>query len=118
MPGTLLKLLVEDKLLHSGKVPVNAKLRPLRREKRGTELHNYPLVSFQNVSLGMKPESFPVQKILHGEEPGYEAREAYHQNPCPISKCMVKLLPITVSFPGVGGGGLLSMQHSFLERSC
>ena len=38
MLGTLLKLLVKDKLLHSGKVPVNAKeqqLRPLRREKRG-----------------------------------------------------------------------------------
>ena len=31
--GTLLKLLVKDKLLHSGKVPVNAELRPLRREK-------------------------------------------------------------------------------------
>ena len=26
--GTLLKLLVKDKLLHSGKVPVNAELRP------------------------------------------------------------------------------------------
>ena len=30
----LLKLLVEDKLLHSGKVPVNAEMRPLRRETR------------------------------------------------------------------------------------
>ena len=38
VPGTLLKLLVKDKLLHSGKVPVNAELRPLRREKRGTEV--------------------------------------------------------------------------------
>ena len=28
--GTLLKLLLKDKLLHSGKVPVNAELRPLR----------------------------------------------------------------------------------------
>ena len=28
--GTLLKLLVKDKLLHSGKVPVNAELGPLR----------------------------------------------------------------------------------------
>ena len=37
--GTLLKLLVKDKLLHSGKVPVNAELRSLRREKRGTEVH-------------------------------------------------------------------------------
>ena len=36
--GMLLKLLVKDKLLHSGKVPVNAELRPLRREKRGTEV--------------------------------------------------------------------------------
>ena len=36
--GTLLKLLVKDKLLHSGKVPVNADLRPLRREKRGLEV--------------------------------------------------------------------------------
>ena len=31
--GTLLKLLVKDKLLHSGKVPVNAELGPLRKEK-------------------------------------------------------------------------------------
>ena len=31
--GTLLKLLVKDKLLHSEKVPVNVELRPLRREK-------------------------------------------------------------------------------------
>ena len=31
--GTLLKLIVKDKLLHSGKVPVNTELRPLRREK-------------------------------------------------------------------------------------
>ena len=35
MPGTLFKLLVKDELLHSGKVPVNADMRPLRREKRG-----------------------------------------------------------------------------------
>ena len=38
MPGTLLKLLVKDKLLHSREVHVNAKewqLKPLRREKRG-----------------------------------------------------------------------------------
>ena len=41
MLGTLLKLLVKDKLLHSGKVPVNAELRPLRREKRGTEVQRY-----------------------------------------------------------------------------
>ena len=38
MPGVLLKLLVKDKLLQSGKVPLNAELRPLRREKRGTEV--------------------------------------------------------------------------------
>ena len=31
--GMLLKLLVKDKLLHSEKVPMNAELRPLRREK-------------------------------------------------------------------------------------
>ena len=36
MPGTLLKLLVKDKLLHGGKGPVNTELIPLRREKRGT----------------------------------------------------------------------------------
>ena len=36
--GTLLKLLVKDKLLHSGKVPINVELRPPRREKRGTEV--------------------------------------------------------------------------------
>ena len=41
MPGVLLKLLVKDKLLHSGKVPLNAELRPLRREKRGTEVQRY-----------------------------------------------------------------------------
>ena len=37
MPDVLLKLLVKDKLLHSRKVPVNAKewqLRHLRREKQ------------------------------------------------------------------------------------
>ena len=41
MLGTLLKLLVKDKLLHSGKVLVNAELRPLRREKPGTEVQRY-----------------------------------------------------------------------------
>ena len=39
--GMLHKLLVKDKLFYSGKVPVNAKLRPLRREKRGTEVQRY-----------------------------------------------------------------------------
>ena len=37
MPDALLKLLVKDKLLHSGKIPMNAKerqLRPLRRVKQ------------------------------------------------------------------------------------
>ena len=35
MTGTLLNLLVKDKLLHSGKVPVNAELRrPEERETR------------------------------------------------------------------------------------
>ena len=32
--GTLFKLLVKDKLLYNGKVPVNAELRPVRRETR------------------------------------------------------------------------------------
>ena len=41
MPGMLLKLLVKDKLLHSGKVSVNVELRPLRREKQGTEVQQY-----------------------------------------------------------------------------
>ena len=36
--GSLLKLLVKDKLLHSEKVSVNAELRSLRREQRGTEV--------------------------------------------------------------------------------
>ena len=36
--GTLFKLLVKEKLPYSGKVPVNAELRPLRRENRGTEV--------------------------------------------------------------------------------
>ena len=31
--GMLLKLLVKDKLLHNGKAPMNAELRPLRKEK-------------------------------------------------------------------------------------
>ena len=39
--GTLLKLLVKDKLFYSRKVPVNAKLRSLRREKRGMEVQRY-----------------------------------------------------------------------------
>ena len=39
--GTLLKLLAKDKLLYSRKVPINAELRPLRREKRGTEVQRY-----------------------------------------------------------------------------
>ena len=34
--GMLLELLVKDKLLHT-EVPVNTKLRPLRREKGGME---------------------------------------------------------------------------------
>ena len=41
MLGMLLKLLVKDKLLNSGKVPVNAELRPLRREKRRAEVQRY-----------------------------------------------------------------------------
>ena len=40
--GTLLKLLVKDKLLHSGKVPVNAcRAETLRREKRRTKVQRY-----------------------------------------------------------------------------
>ena len=39
--GSLLKLVVKDKLLHSEKVPVNAELRPLRKEKRGTKVQQY-----------------------------------------------------------------------------
>ena len=39
--GTPFKLLVKQKLLYSGKVPVNVELRPLRREKRGTEVQRY-----------------------------------------------------------------------------
>ena len=39
--GTLLKLLVKDKLLHNGKVSVNTELRPLKREKRGTKVQRY-----------------------------------------------------------------------------
>ena len=36
--GMLFKMLVKEKLPYSEKVPVNAELRPLRREKRGTEV--------------------------------------------------------------------------------
>ena len=39
--GTLFKLLVKDKLFYNGKVPVNAELRPPRRERRGTEVQRY-----------------------------------------------------------------------------
>ena len=39
--GTLFILLVKDKLLYSGKVPVNVELRPLRREKRGKKVQRY-----------------------------------------------------------------------------
>ena len=41
MPDALLKLLVKDKLLHSGNVPVNLELTPLRREKRRMEVQRY-----------------------------------------------------------------------------
>ena len=46
MPGTLLKLLVKDKLLHSGNILVNAGVTKalrsaLRREKRGTDVQRY-----------------------------------------------------------------------------
>ena len=41
MLGTLLKLIVEDKILHSGRVSMNTELRPLRREKRWTEVQRY-----------------------------------------------------------------------------
>ena len=40
--GMLFKLLVKEKLLYSGKVHVNAELRPLRREKQGTEVLQQP----------------------------------------------------------------------------
>ena len=43
MPGTLFKLLVKDMLLHSGKVLVNAELRPLRKEKRGPKFSDTAL---------------------------------------------------------------------------
>ena len=50
MPGTLLKLLVKDKLLHSGKVPVNAELRPLggeRNEERETRNRSSAIRHFE-----------------------------------------------------------------------
>ena len=40
MLGTLLKLLVKDKLLHSGKVPVNTEMRPLHEERHERETRN------------------------------------------------------------------------------
>ena len=43
MPGALLKLLAEDKLLHNGKVPLNAELRLLRREKLGKKFSDTAL---------------------------------------------------------------------------
>ena len=41
--GTLFKQLLKNKLLYIGKVPVNAELRPLRREKRGTKFSDTAL---------------------------------------------------------------------------
>ena len=49
MLDMLLKLLVKDKLLHSGKVTVNAELRPLRKEKRGMEVQRYALNEAMNI---------------------------------------------------------------------
>ena len=59
MLGTLLKLLVKDKLLHSGKVPVNAELRPLRREKRGTEVQRYG-----TLNKAMPHIYFPIHSFI------------------------------------------------------
>ena len=53
--GTLFKLLVKDKLLDNGKVPVNAELRPLRRERRRTEVQRY----------GTLNEAMMSRTILH-----------------------------------------------------
>ena len=42
MLGTLLKLLVKDKLLHSGKVPVNMELRPLGERNEERKFNDMP----------------------------------------------------------------------------
>ena len=41
MLGTARCKTVKDKLYYNGKIPVNAELRPLRREKQGTEVQRY-----------------------------------------------------------------------------
>ena len=55
--GTLLKLLVKDKLLHSGKVPVNAELRPLVPPFSTPSFLLSPLSPFFLLSLSLSPPS-------------------------------------------------------------
>ena len=68
--GTLLKLLVKDKLLHSGKVSVNTELRPLRREKQRTEVQQYGTLNeamkmWWNNYTGLPHIYFPVHSFFH-----------------------------------------------------
>ena len=63
MLGTLLKLLVKDKLLHSGKVPDNAELRLLRREKRGTEVQRCCTLN-EAISTQDCHAYFPIHSLI------------------------------------------------------
>ena len=55
----LFKLLVKDKLLHSGKVPVNTELRPLRRKE--TRNGSSAILHFEqgNFYTGLATNIFP-----------------------------------------------------------
>ena len=81
MLGTLLKLLVKDKLLHSGKVPVNAELRPLRREKRG---HRYGALEAMNrydgitFSFHTRLEHHATRKLLMWLKPLLPPHTGYY----------------------------------------
>ena len=64
MLGALLKLLLKDKLLHSGKVHVNAQLRPLRREKCGTEVQQYGTLK-EAIKMGQNNLQFLHKTATH-----------------------------------------------------
>ena len=68
MLGTLLKLLVKDKLLHSGKVSVNSVLTPLRKEKRGSSAIRYFEQGDEDVTvnfyIGRPHRYFPIHSFI------------------------------------------------------
>ena len=77
MAGTLLKLLVGGKLLRSGNVPVNAELRPLSREKRGTEVQRYGTLK-EAMKMWWDNFQFPHKTVTHNY-----IIHSYLSFPCP-----------------------------------